>query len=58
MISIVIPVYNNKDRIRKSIESIINQTYQDIEIVMVDDGSTDGSQLICDQLVERYPNIC
>ena len=43
MISIVIPVYNNKDRIRKSIESIINQTYQDIEIVMVDDGSTDGS---------------
>ena len=58
MISIVVPVYNNKDRVKRSVESILNQTYQDIEIVMVDDGSTDGSGLICDQLAEEYPNVC
>lgn len=58
MISIIVPVYNSKDRITKCIASILNQTYKNIEILMVDDGSTDGSGLICDGLVEENPGIC
>ena len=47
-ISIIIPVYNVSLYIGKCIESIINQTYKNIEIICVDDGSTDGSAEICD----------
>lgn len=48
-ISIVVPVYNVEHYLPKCIESIINQTYQNLEIILVDDGSTDRSGFICDQ---------
>lgn len=48
-ISIIVPVYNVRNYFRKCIESIINQTYKDIEIICVDDGSTDGSAELCDE---------
>lgn len=48
-ISIIIPVYNVSLYIRKCIESVINQTYKNIEIICVDDGSLDGSAEICDE---------
>lgn len=48
MISVVIPVYNVKDYFDASITSLINQTYKDFEVVLVDDGSTDGSSELCD----------
>ncbi len=47
-ISIIVPIYNIQDYVQKCIESIIHQTYRDIEIILVDDGSTDSSGLICD----------
>lgn len=50
--SIVVPVYNVEIYLKQCIESIINQTYSDIEIILVDDGSTDQSGKICDQYAE------
>lgn len=49
-ISIIIPVYNTKDDIKKCIQSIINQTYSNLEIICIDDGSSDGTEKIIDEL--------
>ena len=49
MISVIVPVYNVEPYLRKCLDSIINQTYKDMEILIVDDGSTDGSGDICDE---------
>jgi glycosyltransferase involved in cell wall biosynthesis len=49
LISIVVPVYNTSVYLNKCIESIINQTYTNLEIILVDDGSTDNSGNICDE---------
>lgn len=46
-ISIVIPVFNAEEFLRKSVESVLNQSYQNFELLLVDDGSTDGSERIC-----------
>ena len=48
LFSIVVPVYNIEKYIAKSVESIINQTYSNLEIILIDDGSTDSSGDICD----------
>lgn len=47
MISVIVPVYNVKSYLKKCIESILNQTYSNLEIILVDDGSTDGSNEVC-----------
>lgn len=49
LISVIIPVYNVEIYLNKCIDSIINQTYRNIEVVLVDDGSTDQSCIICDE---------
>lgn len=54
--SIIIPVYNVEQYLRECIDSIMNQTYQDFEVVLVDDGSTDKSGEICDKYVSRNPD--
>ncbi|KZZ83900.1 glycosyltransferase family 2 protein [Bacillus sp. SJS] len=54
-VSIVVPVYNVEMYIRKCLESLVNQTLKEIEIIVVNDGSTDGSQLVIDEFVEAYP---
>ena len=56
--SIIIPVYNVEQYISECIDSILNQTYQDMEIILVDDGSTDGSGKICDQYAELHQVKC
>lgn len=48
LLSVIVTVYNIKGYLDKCIESICNQTYKDLEIIIVDDGSTDGSSEICD----------
>lgn len=53
LISIVIPVYNKKEFLMKSLSSCKNQSYRNIEIILVDDGSTDGSSEICRAFTEE-----
>ncbi len=48
-VSFVIPVYNKADYLTQCLESILNQTYEDFEVILIDDGSTDESPMICDQ---------
>ena len=48
-ISIIIPVYNTAVYLRRCLDSVLNQTHEDIEVVLVNDGSTDGSAALCDQ---------
>lgn len=49
LVSVIVPVYNVEDYLRECIDSIIKQTYSHLEIILVDDGSTDGSGAICDE---------
>ena len=56
-ISIVIPVYNVESFIKKCLDSIINQTYGNFEVILVDDGSTDKSGSICDEYASKDKRI-
>lgn len=52
-VSVIVPVYNVQGYLKKCIESIINQTYTNLEIILVNDGSTDKSGQICDEFAEK-----
>ena len=49
-ISVIVPVYNVKNYLEDCVQSITHQTYPDLEILLIDDGSDDGSGEICDRL--------
>jgi len=57
LVSVIVPIYNVEPYLRKCIESIINQTYKNIEIILVDDGSTDDSGKICDEYALKDSRI-
>ena len=57
LISVIIPVYNVEEYLEKCIDSIINQTYKNLEIILVDDGSTDNSGKLCDLLAKKDSRI-
>lgn len=57
LFSIIIPVYNTKKYLRECIDSLKHQTLKDFEIIIVDDGSTDGSSSLCDNLPSLYPDL-
>lgn len=55
-VSIIVPFYNVENYIEKCLQSLVNQTLEDIEILLVNDGSQDTSEAIAKQFVEKYPN--
>ena len=57
LISVIVPIYNVDRYLRQCIESICRQTYQKLEIILVDDGSTDDSAYICDEYAEQDSRI-
>lgn len=56
-VSVVVPVYNSEKFIEATVEMLCNQTFRDIEIILVNDGSTDSSGKICDTLAEKDSRI-
>lgn len=56
-ISIIVPIYNIEEYVSKCIDSLCSQTYKNIEIILVDDGSTDHSGMICDQYAKKDARI-
>jgi len=57
LISVIVPVYNVEQYLEKCVDSIINQTYKNIEIILVDDGSKDNSGKMCDELQQKDDRI-
>lgn len=57
MISVVVPVYNAENNIENCIKSILKQTYQDYELILINDGSTDGSLKICQKYVQKDKRV-
>ena len=57
LVSIIIPVYNTALYISGTLESVLRQTYQSLEIIIIDDGSADGSEKICDEYADRDHRI-
>lgn len=57
LVSVIVPVYNGEEHIQKCIDSIINQTYQNIELILLDDHSNDNTLRICQEYVKRDSRI-
>lgn len=56
-VSIIVPIYNVRPYMERSIQSMIKQTYKELEILLIDDGSTDGSSAICDALAQKDDRV-
>ena len=57
LVSVIIPVYNVAPYLREALDSVVNQTYKELEIIIVDDGSTDGSASICEEYASADSRI-
>lgn len=57
MVSIVVPIYNAENYLRRCVDSILNQEYTDFELLLVNDGSTDASGDICEEYGDRDPRV-
>ena len=56
-VSVIVPVYNIEEYIERCLDSLVHQDLKDMEIIVVNDGSTDNSSKICMSYAEKYPNI-
>mgnify|MGYP000426178385 FL=1 len=54
LVSVVVPCYNHEKYVKETIESIINQTYKNIELIVIDDGSKDGSVQVIQEMADKY----
>lgn len=57
MVTIVVPIYNMQAYLPRCMDSLLRQTYQQIEILLIDDGSTDGSASLCEKFSLKYPSV-
>ena len=57
LISVIVPIYNVKAYLDRCVESLLGQSYEDLEIFLVDDGSTDGCGKVCDRYAAQDPRI-
>ncbi|MCM1123763.1 MAG: glycosyltransferase [Eubacterium sp.] len=57
LVSVIVPVYNGQDYLADCIDSIENQTYGNLEVIIINDGSTDGTVKVCDSLRASYENV-
>lgn len=56
-VSVIVPVYNMMKCLERCVDSVLNQTFQDFELILVDDGSCDGSGELCDRWAAKYANV-
>ena len=57
LISVIVPVYNGELYLKNCIESIEAQSYEPLEIIVINDGSTDGTAEVCEKLAQSYENL-
>lgn len=57
LVSIIVPVYNGEKYLRECLASIVSQTYKKLEVIIIDDGSTDGSSDICDEYAKKAKRV-
>lgn len=57
VLSVIVPVYNMEDTLDRCVRSIVSQSFEDWEMILVDDGSTDGSRIMCDEWAKKEPRI-
>lgn len=56
-VTVIIPIYNVEKYLKEAVESVINQTYANVEIILVDDGATDNSGIMCDEFAKKDSRI-
>ena len=56
-VSVIIPVYNSESYLQECLDSVLTQSVEDLEILLIDDASEDGSRTICDAYAAQYPRV-